>query len=85
MALNRLRIPKALAVAIVGSSVTLAVSFSCSDSEDGPTPPVEDPSMVAEDDPGVDAAVADAKVDARPDARPDARRDAYVPPDTPVV
>ena len=88
---RRLRIPTALAVALVGSSASLAISLSgCDDAGDAsidtaPTaetyaaqaPEGVDPSAAV--DAGVDSKTADAAVDARPDAPPDAR------PDAPVV
>jgi hypothetical protein len=89
---RRLRIPTALAVALVGSSASLAISFAgCDDARDAtvdasvPTaetyaaqaPEGVDPSAAV--DAGVDSKTADAAIDARPDAPPDAR------PDAPVV
>lgn len=80
MARHRLRIPKALAVALVGSTATVAISFSgCDDSDVGLTE--TDEPTVADAGTADGEAFADAEVDARPDARPDA----YVPPDTPVA
>jgi hypothetical protein len=80
MARHGLRIPKALAVALVGSTATVAISFSgCNDSVVGVNE-TDEPTMA-------DAATADGEelADAAVDARPDARPDAYVPPDTPVA
>jgi len=92
---RRLRIPKALAVALLGSASTVAVSFGgC----DVPTkmPRSEDPSAVIPDAGSVDGdtldsdvadAMVDAMIDARPDAAIDARPDAApdAAPDAPIV
>ena len=95
---RRLRIPKALVAALVGSSATLAVSFSCD--EPKPKVPVDAPTIVDEEG-TIDAsdidgdmiadAMWDAKPDAKPDAMPDAKPDAQpdarpdARPDAPVV
>ena len=80
-----LRIPKALAVALLGSSAIVAVSVSACDDTTRPRPDggdigidvdatdgnVTDAMIDAQAEALTDAA-ADAPVDARPDARPDA-------------
>jgi hypothetical protein len=91
---RRLRIPKALAVALLGTSATIAVSFSGCDAPksripiDGSTPTTPDSDIVVgiEDNTFQDAPIdgtPDAAIDARPDAPPDARPDARpdAPPD----
>jgi hypothetical protein len=93
---RRLRIPKALVVALVGSSATLAVSFSGCDTPtqkiaSDPAASVPDGAIAdADTDASIDGqpdaqpdAPPDVAIDARPDAPPDARPDAR--PDAPVV
>jgi hypothetical protein len=85
---RRLRIPTALAVALVGSSATLAVSFAgcdADDKRDTQSGPIAGDARASDDVLDGDA-VADASidmVDGPPDAPPDAPADA--PPDAPVV
>ena len=77
---RRLRIPKALAVALLGASATVAVSFAGCDSSTeknaggDPSAVVPDASIDAADD----GMIADAALDATPDATPDAMADAAV-------
>jgi hypothetical protein len=78
---RRLKIPKALAVALLGSSATLAVSFSGCDAPKAKIA-VDAPSTEAADigfDASQDDALADASIDGSPDAPPDVAIDA--PPD----
>jgi len=78
---RRLRLPTALAVAIIGSSATAALSFAgCTGGHHAPgdsrapdTAVIDSISIFSDD------AMADVAIDAKPDARPDARPDA--PPD----
>lgn len=93
----RLRIPPALAVALLGGAATMTMSFlSC---HEEPVPPDPDAGQITferdggldghvgstgdvlADDVVTDAAVADGALDARPDAPPGPPPDA---PDTPV-
>lgn len=97
---RRLRIPTALAVAFVGSSATVAMTFAgCHGGHHAPSDSnAPDTSSLIERDAMIDVlvdATPDAKPDAKPDAppdappdaRPDARPDAPpdARPDTPIV
>jgi hypothetical protein len=83
---GRLRIPKALAVALLGSTTTVAVSFSGCDVPQKTAHNNPDPSAVPDasidgseiDTPDTPDDVADAMLDARPDAAIDARPDAAI-------
>jgi hypothetical protein len=78
---RRLRIPKALAVALLGSSATIAASFAGCDtpktkvSVDAPS---ETPDTGIVPDGNEQNAVADASIDGKPDAAIDARPDAAI-------
>jgi hypothetical protein len=85
---GRLRIPNALAVALLGSATSIAVSVVGCDAPQAKVP--SDPSAIVPDaivdgdvDDALDGMLADAAIDARPDAPPDARPDARpdAPPD----
>jgi hypothetical protein len=92
---RRLRIPTALAVALVGSSASIAVSVAgCDVPHKTPVVDATHPGVDAADTPdaidsdafvdaGVDTNTADAVIDAASDAPADARPDAR--PDAPVV
>jgi hypothetical protein len=86
---RRLKIPKALAVALLGSSATLAVSFSGCDVPkakivvDAASAEAESDSLIdaSQDDALADASIdapPDVAIDAPPDARPDAAIDAAI-------
>jgi hypothetical protein len=85
----RLRIPPALAVAVLGGAATLAMSFPACHDPVPPEPPdagqiqfERDASLDGHVGSTGDGTIADAGItDARPDDTP---VDAYVPPDTPV-
>jgi hypothetical protein len=89
-----LRVPAALAVALVSSSASIALSLTaCEESSThavDATPASDARAHDGAGDAGLDDAsdgmpdaVADATIDAPIDAAPDALLDAYVPPDAP--
>ena len=83
---RRLRIPAALAVALVGTSASVAMIVAgCSESTPDPVDAGQETSVKKDAgmDGGSNAVAIDAMIDGAPiavDARPDARPDAYKPP-----
>lgn len=85
---RRLRVPAALAAALVGSSASFVLSSTACDVQTrrGADAAAAVTAMDANDGDAGDAApdaIADAAIDAEPDAAPDAPLDASVPPDGP--